>query len=97
MLGATLYREIDDRAVAELLRCVDELGFTGVEIGTRVGDLELSDPVFAPFFDVAAQRGRWCSSTRSTGPGQRAAAADRSSAPPVTGQVISGNGGSSTS
>jgi aminocarboxymuconate-semialdehyde decarboxylase len=44
-------------AVAELLRCVDELGFLGVEIGTRVGDLELSDPVFAPFFDAAARCG----------------------------------------
>ncbi len=46
-----------DLAVAELLRCVDELGFLGVEIGTRVGDLELSDPVFAPFFDAAARCG----------------------------------------
>jgi aminocarboxymuconate-semialdehyde decarboxylase len=44
------------RAVDELLRCVDELGFLGVEISTRVGELELSDAAFDPFFDVAADR-----------------------------------------
>lgn len=44
-------------AVAELWRCVTELGFAGVEIGTRVGELELSDPRFAPFFRAAADLG----------------------------------------
>ncbi|QSE87433.1 amidohydrolase family protein (plasmid) [Rhodococcus pseudokoreensis] len=43
------------RAVAELTRCVHELGFLGVEIGTRVGDLELANPVFLPFFEAASQ------------------------------------------
>lgn len=56
VLGAVPLQD-PELAVAELLRCVDELGFLGVEIGTRVGDLELSDPVFTPFFDAAAQRG----------------------------------------
>jgi aminocarboxymuconate-semialdehyde decarboxylase len=41
-------------AVAELRRCVGDLGFAGVEIGTRVGDLELADPFFVPFFQAAA-------------------------------------------
>jgi aminocarboxymuconate-semialdehyde decarboxylase len=56
VLGAVPLQD-PELAVAELLRCVDELGFIGVEIGTRVGDLELSDPAFAPFFDAAAERG----------------------------------------
>ncbi|TGD88432.1 amidohydrolase [Mycolicibacterium sp. CH28] len=41
-------------AVAELTRCVTELGFVGVEIGTRVGELELTDDQFTPFFDAAS-------------------------------------------
>jgi aminocarboxymuconate-semialdehyde decarboxylase len=45
------------RAVAELRRCVRELGFGGVEIGTRVGNRELGDPDFDPFFDAAAELG----------------------------------------
>jgi aminocarboxymuconate-semialdehyde decarboxylase len=45
------------RAVAELRRCVAELGFLGVEIGTRVGDRELGDPSLDPFFDAAAELG----------------------------------------
>lgn len=44
-------------AVTELRRCVLELGFPGVEIGTRVGDLELSAPALAPFFDAADELG----------------------------------------
>lgn len=43
-----------DAAVKELRRCVTDLGFAGVEIGTRVGELELADPGFAPFFRAAA-------------------------------------------
>jgi aminocarboxymuconate-semialdehyde decarboxylase len=43
-----------DAAVRELHRCVTELGFAGVEIGTRVGELELADPRFVPFFRAAA-------------------------------------------
>ncbi len=42
------------RAIQELTRCVNELGFVGVEIGTRVGDFELADIRFAPFFDAAS-------------------------------------------
>jgi aminocarboxymuconate-semialdehyde decarboxylase len=43
-------------AIAELERCLD-LGFVGVEIGTRVGDRELADEEFLPFFQAAAARG----------------------------------------
>ncbi len=52
-LGAVPLQD-PDHAAAELTRCVDELGFLGVEIGTRVGDIELGDPVLDPFFDAAA-------------------------------------------
>jgi aminocarboxymuconate-semialdehyde decarboxylase len=45
------------RAVAELRRCVLELGFLGVEVGTRVGDRELGDESLDPFFDAAADLG----------------------------------------
>lgn len=45
------------RAAAELVRCVTELGFLGVEIGTRVGDLELVAPELDEFFDTAAELG----------------------------------------
>lgn len=51
-LGAVPLQD-PEAAVAELRRCVLELGFPGVEIGTRVGALELADPRFAPFFDAA--------------------------------------------
>jgi aminocarboxymuconate-semialdehyde decarboxylase len=51
-LGAVPLQDVD-AAVAELRRCVLELGFPGVEVGTRVGSLELADPVFDPFFDAA--------------------------------------------
>ena len=55
-LGAVPLQD-PDRAVAELARCVDELGFLGVEIGTRARDTELNDPSLDPFFDAAAERG----------------------------------------
>lgn len=45
------------RAVEELRRCVQELGFAGVEVGTRVGDRELADPAFELFFDAADDLG----------------------------------------
>ncbi|AEH09455.1 MULTISPECIES: amidohydrolase family protein [Protofrankia] len=44
-------------AVTELYRCVRELGFLGVEIGTRVGQAELGDPEFDPFFAAAGELG----------------------------------------
>jgi aminocarboxymuconate-semialdehyde decarboxylase len=44
-------------AVEELDRCVRDLRFAGVEIGTRVGELELADPRLVPFFSAAADLG----------------------------------------
>lgn len=55
-LGAVPLQD-PERAAQELDRCVRELSFLGVEIGTRVGDLELADPVFDPFFDAASELG----------------------------------------
>ncbi|MFT4288526.1 amidohydrolase family protein [Nocardioides sp.] len=42
-------------AVEELRRCVDELGFLGVEIGTTVGPRELAEASHAPFFEAAEE------------------------------------------
>jgi aminocarboxymuconate-semialdehyde decarboxylase len=44
-------------AIHELHRCVGELGFLGVEIGTRVGEMELGDERLDPFFNRAAELG----------------------------------------
>ena len=55
-LGAVPMQD-PEHAVIELRRCVEQLGFLGVEIGTRVGDRELGDPEFDPFFDTAAELG----------------------------------------
>jgi aminocarboxymuconate-semialdehyde decarboxylase len=55
-LGAVPLQD-PERAAAELAFCMDELGLLGVEIGTRAGDVELSDPQLDPFFDAAADRG----------------------------------------
>ena len=46
-----------DLAVAELDRCVLELGMAGVEIGTNVAGADLDDPRFMPFFERAAELG----------------------------------------
>ena len=42
-----------DLSIEELNRCVKELGLAGVEIGTNVNGLNLSDPRFRPFFAEA--------------------------------------------
>jgi aminocarboxymuconate-semialdehyde decarboxylase len=44
-------------AVKELRQCIRDRGFAGVEIGTRAGDLELTDHKFAPFFRAAEELG----------------------------------------
>jgi len=46
-----------EMAVAELERCVHELGLRGVEIHSRVGDDELSAPRLEPFFAKAEELG----------------------------------------
>ncbi|WP_063050372.1 amidohydrolase family protein [Nocardia arthritidis] len=55
-LGAVPMQD-PDAAVAELHFCMTELGFLGVEIGTKVGQRELSHPDFDPFFAAAAELG----------------------------------------
>ena len=55
-LGAVPLQDVE-LAVTELRRVVEELGFVGVEIGTRVGEVELADPSLVPFFQVAAELG----------------------------------------
>ena len=44
-------------AVAELYRCVNELGMRGIEIGTSVSGRELADPELRPFFAAAEELG----------------------------------------
>ena len=44
-------------ACEELRRCVRELGFPGVQMGSHVGDWNLSDPALFPVFEEAARLG----------------------------------------
>ncbi|RKH15312.1 amidohydrolase [Corallococcus sp. CA053C] len=46
-----------DLAVKELERCMRTLGFAGVQIGSHVNDLNLSDPALFPFFQAASDLG----------------------------------------
>jgi len=54
-LGAVPLQD-PETAITELKRCLG-LGFAGAEIGTRIGDRELTDPLFAPFFHAAEASG----------------------------------------
>eukprot|EP00042_Codosiga_hollandica_P034950 m.253361 g.253361 ORF g.253361 m.253361 type:complete len:96 (+) comp54532_c0_seq29:699-986(+) len=40
-------------AVQELTRCVKELGFPGVQIGSHIGPWNLDAPELLPFFEVS--------------------------------------------
>jgi aminocarboxymuconate-semialdehyde decarboxylase len=44
-------------AVAELTRCVKELGLSGIQIGTHVGEKNLDDPELFPLFEAAEALG----------------------------------------
>ena len=44
-------------ATRELKRCVKQLGFPGVQIGTNINGRDLDDPTFAPFFAAAESLG----------------------------------------
>jgi aminocarboxymuconate-semialdehyde decarboxylase len=55
-LGAVPLQD-PDRAIGELRRCMGRPGFLGVEIGTRVRGVELSDERFDRFFAVAHELG----------------------------------------
>jgi aminocarboxymuconate-semialdehyde decarboxylase len=53
-LGAVALQN-PDGAVDEMRRCLRQDGFIGVEIGTRVGAVELADPSLDRFFAVARE------------------------------------------
>jgi aminocarboxymuconate-semialdehyde decarboxylase len=55
-LGAVALQD-PDGAIEELRRCMRRRGFLGVEIGTRVGDVELADPSLDRFFAIAHELG----------------------------------------
>jgi aminocarboxymuconate-semialdehyde decarboxylase len=67
-----------DRAIAELWRAVETLGFAGVEIGSNVNGVPIGDPRFLPFFEEAEKLGaavfvhavRPAGMDRLVGPGQ---------------------------
>jgi aminocarboxymuconate-semialdehyde decarboxylase len=44
-------------AIAELARCMDDLGFRGIQISTRVENEELSAPRLEPLWDEVERRG----------------------------------------
>jgi aminocarboxymuconate-semialdehyde decarboxylase len=44
-----------EMAIAEMHRCVNELGFRGIEISTNVNGRELADEEFRPFFAAAEE------------------------------------------
>jgi aminocarboxymuconate-semialdehyde decarboxylase len=44
-----------EMAIAEMRRCVDDLGFRGIEIGSNVAGQELADPQFHKFFAIAEE------------------------------------------
>lgn len=53
----TLPLQHPDIAVAELGTAIRELGLTGVSVSTNVGGRELSDPLFDPVWEAAADLG----------------------------------------
>jgi aminocarboxymuconate-semialdehyde decarboxylase len=46
-----------EMAIAELRRCVNDLGFPGIQVATRVEDEELSAPRLEPFWDEVERLG----------------------------------------
>ncbi|TNN51823.1 2-amino-3-carboxymuconate-6-semialdehyde decarboxylase [Liparis tanakae] len=48
----TLPMQAPDLAVLEMRRCVTELGFSGVQIGSRVNDWDLNAAELFPFYAV---------------------------------------------
>ncbi len=55
-LGSVPMQDLD-LAVAELERCMTELGMAGVEVGTHVNGRNLGDPHFEPFWEAAERLG----------------------------------------
>lgn len=53
----TVPLQAPELACRELERCVNGLGFAGIQIGTHVGDRNLDDPALFPVFQTAQQLG----------------------------------------
>lgn len=53
----TLPMQSPDLAIRELHRCMNELGFAGVQIGSHVNDWNLDDPALFPIFQAAEELG----------------------------------------
>ncbi|MDE2091881.1 MAG: amidohydrolase [Gammaproteobacteria bacterium] len=53
----TLPLQSPELAIRELERCIKELGFPGVQIGTHVNGMNLDDPQLYPVFEAAQQLG----------------------------------------
>lgn len=51
-LGTVPLQDID-LAIQEMERCVTNLSMPGIEIGTNINGLNLSDPLFFPFYEAA--------------------------------------------
>jgi aminocarboxymuconate-semialdehyde decarboxylase len=76
-LGAVALQDLD-RAMTELRRMMQELGFAGVEIGSNVNGVAIGDQRFWPFFEEAERLGaavfvhavRPAGMDRLVGPGQ---------------------------
>ena len=56
-LGATVPLQDVDRAVTEMERAVDDLGFQGLQIGGTVDGHNLDEPRFRPFWEAVEARG----------------------------------------
>ncbi|MFN9108604.1 MAG: amidohydrolase family protein, partial [Bacteroidota bacterium] len=46
-----------DHAIIEMERCVKELKMPGLELGSNINGMNLSDPFFHPFFEAAERLG----------------------------------------
>jgi aminocarboxymuconate-semialdehyde decarboxylase len=57
MALGTLPMQAPDLAAAELERCVKDLGFPGVQIGSNVNGMNLDDPSLSPVFELAERLG----------------------------------------
>lgn len=51
-LGSIPMQDVDS-AVSELERCMKHLGMAGIQIGTNINDLNLSEPQFFPIWEAA--------------------------------------------
>lgn len=53
----TVPMQSTELAILEMERCVKQLGFTGIEIGSNINDLNLNEPQFFPIYAAAEELG----------------------------------------